>query len=114
MSTYISKEMHEALAASRKAQARGKVRFRAEVSGQRVGILELHETGFTALKRDGQHMRGFVDIYEGSRHLYQALIVASEEGFDDIRYEFKRLTAAHAHQPRDYVETRDEVVALLT
>ncbi|MFN4098303.1 MAG: hypothetical protein ACK4GT_00865, partial [Pararhodobacter sp.] len=58
-------------------------------------------------------LRGFVDIYNGPRHVLQALIIAAGDEDGETRYEFKRDTAIHENRVRDYADERpDEVVAL--
>ena len=59
-------------------------------------ILQFAEEGFALDAEYAPHLRGLVDIYEGPKHLYQALIVASEIKGDLMRYEFKRNTVATA------------------
>jgi hypothetical protein len=58
-------------------------------------------------------MRGLIDIYDGPRHLYQALIVASARDGDMMRYEFKRNTAAATQAPVDFEQAPNRPVALL-
>jgi len=54
-----------------------------------------------------------VDLYDGSRHLYQCLIVASEEEGDEMRYEFKRNTPAVDSAPLDFERGANKPVALI-
>ena len=58
-------------------------------------------------------MRGLVDIYDGSIHMYQCLIVASEEEGGEMRYEFKRNTRAVQSAPLDFERSENAPVALI-
>lgn len=62
-------------------------------------ILDLDET---------PQLRGYVDIYDGERHMFQCLIVASEQESGRMRCTFKRLTAVRMTAPVDYVLASDE------
>lgn len=57
-------------------------------------MLEFREGGFALDRDDAPKLRGLVDLYAGENHLYQCLIVASEEDGPMMRYEFKRSTLA--------------------
>ena len=57
-------------------------------------VLDYRDSGFSLDIDNAPKLRGLVDLYDGSRHLYQCLIVASEEDGMLMRYEFKRSTAA--------------------
>jgi hypothetical protein len=63
--------------------------------------------------QDAPQLRGLVDLYDGSRHLYQCLIVASEEEGDEMRYEFKRNTPAVDSAPLDFERDANKPVALI-
>ena len=74
----------------------------------------MSDNGFAVAADDTPHLRGLVDIFEGSRHLYQALIVASAEAGDVTRYDFKRNTAAMAAPPVDFEQTARRPAGLLS
>ena len=80
--------------------------------GSRVPLRQL---GFEKLHPDPHlfDLRGFVDLYDGARHLYQCLIVASEEDGGQMRYEFKRSTEARDAAPLDFARDEDAPVALI-
>jgi len=63
--------------------------------------------------QDAPQLRGLVDLYDGSRHLYQCLIVASEEEGGEMRYEFKRNTRAVDSAPLDFERDANKPVALI-
>ena len=114
MSEYLPKEVREGLEKARKAALRKKSRLRIRVGEEVFAVLKLWEDGFTLDREDAPHLRGLVDLYDGGRHLYQCLIVASEEDGDQMKYEFKRSTEVRAKAPLDFVRDENAPVALIT
>lgn len=113
MTTYLPKDIQDGLDAARRKAKRRSSRLRVVVDGTVYPILRLEEHGFT-LRIDGApSLRGLVDVHDGGRHLWQCLIVASEEEGDEMRYEFKRQTAATDRPALDFVRPDDAPVALL-
>ncbi len=106
----------EVLEGLRQARARDhgrKNRLRVQVGDEQFSILRLWEGGFSLDAEAAPHIRGFVDIYDGTRQLYQCLVVCSSlEGGERI-YEFKRQTAALEEAPLDYYRDEDAPIALL-
>ena len=43
-----------------------------------------------------------MDVYDGGRHLWQCLIVASAQEGEEMQYEFKRQTAAETLPALDF------------
>lgn len=113
MTTYMSKEVRDGLDAARLAGLKKISRLRVLADGMFHPVLRLWSGGFSV--EDGQPpaLRGLVDLYDGGRHLYQCLIVAAEAEGGEIRYEFKRNTAASDAAPLDYSRDPDAPVALL-
>ncbi len=114
MSEYLPKEVREGLERARKAALRKKSRLRVHAGESVFPVLELHDAGFEVLREDAPHLRGLVDLYDGARHLYQCLIVASEEAGERMKYDFKRATEVRAKAPLDFVRDENAPVALLT
>jgi hypothetical protein len=71
------------------------------------------EGGFSLDAEGAPQLRGLVDLYDGSRHLYQCLIIASEEASGEMIYEFKRHTAAIDEAPLDFYRDENAPVALI-
>ena len=92
--------------AARKKAQRKSSRLSVHVGDAIVPILRLREEGFTVEASRTARLRGFVDIYDGPRHISRALIVAASEDAGEMSYEFKRETVI-GHSPiRDYADER--------
>ncbi|MCB1336229.1 MAG: hypothetical protein KDK10_01790 [Maritimibacter sp.] len=113
MTTFLPKEVQDGLDLARKRALRRKARLRVGVGDETFPVLDLRRGGFALDIADAPKLRGLVDIYDGTRHLYSCLIVASEEDGALMRYEFKRSTRAHDHVPLDFVRDPVAPIALL-
>ena len=102
MSEFLPKEVREGLEKARKQDLQKKSRLRVKVGGHDFTILRYWEEGFALDVEDAPHLRGFVDVYDGGRHLSQCLIVASSEENGEMVYEFKRETLAADAPAVDY------------
>ncbi|MAC80386.1 MAG: hypothetical protein CML66_20230 [Rhodobacteraceae bacterium] len=113
MSTYLPQDVRDGLDAARIARLRKGNRLRVVVGGDSWPLLRLWRTGFSVEAEKVPSLRGLVDVYDGATHLYQCLIVASEEEAGEMRYEFKRNTAAHDKAPLDHFRDPEAPIALL-
>lgn len=113
MTTYMSKEVREGLMAARRAGLKKASRLRVLAGERFYPVLSLREAGFSVDAEDAPQLRGLVDLYEGGRHLYQCLIVASELDCGELRYEFKRNTMAADRAPLDHYRDPEAPIALL-
>lgn len=113
MTTFLPKEVAAGLEAARKTALRKKSRLRVHAGEQILTVLRYWETGFSVDMDDAPQLRGLVDLYDGSRHLYQCLIVASEEDGDQMRYEFKRNTRAAKRPALDFEKRSDAPAGLI-
>jgi len=113
MSEYLPKEVREGLELARKRDMRKKSRLRVHVGDDIFPVLRFWETGFSLDAENAPHLRGLVDLYDGSRHLYQCLIVASEEENGLMVYDFKRSTAAVDKAPLDFYRDETAPVGLI-
>ena len=114
MSTYVSDELRAGLEAARLAALRRSSRLRVEAGGQSWPLLRLRGTGFSVEAAKVPPLRGLVDIFDGGRHLYRCLIVASEEEGGEMRYEFKRSTAPADGAAADFYREPGGPAGLLT
>ena len=113
MTTFLPKEVAEGLEAARKQALRKKSRLRVQAGMEIFRVLKYWDSGFSVDLQDASQLRGLVDLYDGSRHLYQCLIVASEEEGGEMRYEFKRNTRAVDSAPLDFERDANKPVALI-
>ncbi|MDH5453076.1 MAG: hypothetical protein OEY05_11930 [Paracoccaceae bacterium] len=113
MSEYLPKEVLAGLDEARKRDLRRRSRLRVMVGEEVYPILRYWETGFSLDAEQVLHMRGLVDIYDGSRHLYQCLVVASEIETGELVCTMKRSTMALDKAPLDYVRDDNAPVGYL-
>jgi len=114
MSTYMSKEVREGLKAAQLAGLKKTSRLRVLVGEDFLPVLRMWKDGFSVEEEAAPVMRGLVDIYDGDRHVYQCLIVASEAGAGEMRYEFKRNTTALDKAPLDFYRDPQAPAGLLS
>lgn len=114
MTDFLPKEVLDGLNAARKRDLKRRSHRRVHVGEDVYPILEYAEEGFAVDAENAPRLRGLVDIYDGARHLYQALIVASAKEGDLMRYEYKRNTLAADHAPVDFEQSVTKVAGLLT
>lgn len=114
MSEYLPKEIRDQLAAAQRHVKRKRATRSVHVGGEAFAILEMTNDGFSLLADEAPRLRGLVDIYEGAQHIYQALIVASSEEGDLMRYDFKRNTATTRTAPVDFVRPDAHAAGLLS
>lgn len=113
MSDILPSDLRDELdRAVRQARRKG-ARMRVRVGDETFTILRYWGSGFALDADDAPKVRGLVDIYDGTRHLSQCLIVASSEAPGEMVYEFKRATPHMERPPTDYEIAADAPVALL-
>ncbi len=113
MTSFLPKDVLEGLHRAREQDMVRKARIRIQVGDEIYPVIRLSEEGFS-LPISAPHLRGLVDLYEGSKHLAQCLIVASSEEDGEMRYEYKRRTEAADKAPLDFERPDDAPVALIT
>ncbi|MFS4581278.1 hypothetical protein [Phaeobacter sp. C3_T13_0] len=114
MTTFVPKSVQDALDAARLDGIKAKSRLRVAVDSHDFPVLRMWKDGFSVEAADSPQLRGLVDLYDGTRHLSQCLIVASDEEAGEIRYEFKRATPVSDKAPLDFYRAPDAPVALIT
>ena len=77
-------------------------------------ITRMWDTGFAIEAETAPRLRGRVEIYDGSRHLYQCLVIDSEENGDEHTFEFKWVHAIPDRPPADFVREADAPIAMLS
>jgi hypothetical protein len=106
MSEFLPKEVLAGLEEARRRDLRKRSRLRVHAGQDVYPVLRFWDDGFALDAGQVSHLRGLVDIYDGSRHLYQCLIIASDVEAGELICEMKRSTAALEKAPLDFV--RDE------
>ncbi|MEM7519911.1 MAG: hypothetical protein AAF307_02640 [Pseudomonadota bacterium] len=114
METVFSKEVQAGLAAARVTQQRNKAKLRVAADGKVFPVLRLLRNGFCVAVEDAPSLRGRVDLYEGAAHLFQCLIIASEEVDGAMHYEFKRATPIADTAPLDFEKAANAPFGLIT
>lgn len=114
MSEYLPKEVREGLERARKLALHKRSRMRVRAGEETYRVLRSWPGGFSLDADTAPHIRGLVDMFDGSRHLYQALIVASAEDAGELQFEYKRNTAAVDRPPLDFVRDPDAPVGLIS
>ena len=106
MLEFLSKEVREGLEMARKAKERRKSKLRVQVGDAVFPVLRFWHDGFVLDGALTSHLRGLVDLYDGSRHVFQCLIVASRVENGNLICDFKRATRVEDRAALDYF--RDE------
>lgn len=113
MTTFVPKEVQAGLDSARLASMKSTSRLRLAASGNTHPVLRLWKTGFSVEAATAPRLRGYVDLYDGAIHLFQCLIVASEEENGEMQFEFKRLTAVADQAAVDFEVSEKAPVALI-
>ena len=114
MSTFLPAEVLAGLEEARKRGWTASRRLRVEAGQKSYSVLRAWDGGFALHVETAPHLRGLVDLYDGSRHLSRCLIVASEEDGPEMRFDLKVVTEATTQQPVDFEISDDAPVALIT
>ena len=113
MTTFMSKEVLEGIAKASKEKARKSSRLRVQMGEDVFPILRLTETSFALDNLDAPKLRGYVDILDGTRLKYRALIIASETEASETIFEFKQSTSVALGPALDFEKRDDAPVGYL-
>lgn len=113
MLEFLPKEVRDGLDAARNRDRARKSRLRVHIGDAVYPVLRFWHDGFSLDARNAQHLRGLVDVYDGARHIFQCLIVASGVENGDLVCEFKRSTPVSDRAPLDYWRDENAPVAFL-
>lgn len=114
MSTFLPKEVLQGLDAARARDLKRKARYRVEMDGKSFKVLKIKDSGFSVDAEEAPHFRGLVDLFDGTRHLTQCLIVASAEENGQMWYEYKWSKTVSDKPPLDFYKAPDAPVGLIT
>lgn len=114
MLEFLPEEVREGLEAARRRELRKRSRLRVHVGEAVFPVLRFWHDGF-ALAADvsPKSLRGLVDVYDGSRQVFQCLIVASGIEAGELVCDFKRATAVTGKAPLDFWRDENAPVAFL-
>lgn len=106
MLEFLPEDIRKGLEAAQARAARKGSRLCVHVNDAVYPIQTLWDGGFSVDSRRVPKLRGFVDIYDGPRHISRALIIAASTDARVMTYEFKRETQVTERPIRDYAEDR--------
>ena len=113
MLEFLPKDIVEGLNMARNRESARKSRLRIQIGEAVFPVLRFWHDGFALDAALAPKLRGLVDVYDGSRHVFQCLIMASSEENGQRVYEFKRSTAVRDTAPLDYWRDDDAPVGYL-
>ena len=113
MLEFLPQDVRDGLDVAQRRAAKRRSRLRVQVGEAVYPILRLHEDGMVIDAGMAPHLRGLVDIYDGSRHLCTALIIASTVENGELRCDFKRSTKVTDRPALDFWQDENAPVALL-
>lgn len=113
MSDFLPEAVRKGLEDARLAMLRRSSRLCIHDGDRIHRVLRLWDGGFSLLAEDAPSLRGFVDLYDGPRQIYQCLVVASREEEGERIYEFKWHTAVGDQPPADFARESEAPAALI-
>ncbi len=113
MLEFLPKEVRDGLEAARKRALKRKSRLRVQVGEAIFPVLRFWDEGFALDASLTPHLRGLVDVYDGARHIFQCLIIASTEENGELICDFKRSTMVTDKAPLDFWRDENAPVAYL-
>ena len=113
MSEYLPEAVRKGLEDARVAMLRRSSKLCIHDGDAIHRVLRLWDGGFSLDAKTAPRLRGFVDLYDGSRHLYKCLIVNSREDEGERIYEFKWNTAVSDRPALYFLRSDDAPVALI-
>ena len=102
MTTILPEAVQKGLEQARKAALHRNDRLCVHDGDQVFRIRRFWEDGMSIDADHGHKLRGRVEIYDGARHLYQALIVGSTAEGHETVFDFKWLNPVSDAPPADF------------
>ncbi len=106
MLEFLPKEIQDGLAAAKKRDQTRKSRLRVQLGEAVFPILRMWDGGIALDADRTPHLRGLIDVYDGTNQIFQCLIIASTVENGELICEFKRSTAVTDKAALDF--WRDE------
>jgi hypothetical protein len=94
-------------------RAQRKTRLRVQVGDAVFPVVRFWHDGLALDAALTPRLRGLVDVYDGARHIFQCLIVATTVEGDEVICTFKRSTAVVDKAPLDFWRDENGPVAFL-
>ena len=114
MNEYLPEAVRQGIEAARAAALKRSNRLCIHDRGQIHRVLRLWEGGFALADDDARPLGGYVDLYDGPRHLACCLIVATGAEEDGERiYEFKIRMPVAARPAVDFEQSEASPPALI-
>ncbi len=113
MLEFLPKEIREGLEAAKKREQRRSSRLRVQLGDAVFPILRMWEGGMAFDAGRTPHLRGLVDIYDGTNHIFQCLIIASTTENGELICDFKRSTAVRDKAALDFYRDENAPVGYL-
>lgn len=111
----LPEAVRQGLEAARLAAQKRSNRLCVHAGGAVHRVTRLWDGGFALAPGDAAPLRGYVDLFDGPRHLASCLVVASpDRGADGERlYEFKARTPVSDRPPADFARAEEAPAALI-
>jgi hypothetical protein len=113
MLEFLPKEVRDGLEAARMRDRKRRSRLRVQVGEAVFPVLRFWDEGFALDASMTPHLRGLVDVYDGARHIFQCLIIASSVENGELVCDFKRSTMVSDRAPLDFWRDENAPVAYL-
>lgn len=113
MMEFLPKDLADGFDEARRSRQTRKSRLRVQLGEKLVPILQFWKDGFALDGAVTTQLRGFVDVYDGARHEFQCLIVASRVENGNLICDFKRATRVEDRAALDYWQDPSKPVGLL-
>jgi hypothetical protein len=102
MLEFLPEDVRLGFERARQREDRRNARLRLQVGSAVFPIRRFWSDGFALDANLAPRLRGLVDVYAGSRHAFQCLIVASSVEEGELICGFKRLTPVTGRAPLDF------------
>ncbi len=113
MSEYLPEAVRKGLEDARRAALRRSSRLCVHDGDNVHRVTRLWDGGFAMEAKDAPKLRGFVELYDGSRHIFQCLVVSSDVESDERVYEFKWHTPVADRAAADFEQAETPPIALI-
>ena len=103
MFVFLPEAVRQGLEEARKSAERKKDRLSVRDGDKAYRIKRFWDGGFALEKAQTENLRGYVEIYDGPRHLYQCLVMSSYDEGPERIFEFKWSTPVTNRPAADFV-----------